>query len=78
MSEIKNEWVKRNITDADKVADIVETYQSMGYEVKVEDYEADSCDSDCNTCMVETPDKFKVIYTRQQEDFDDELFGETE
>ena len=70
----ENEWVKRNITDEYRVSDIVEQYKSLGFEVKVEDYVADECDIECNTCLTETPNKFKVVYTKADPDFEEDLF----
>jgi len=67
-------WTKRNVTDIDKVKEVSELYISMGYEVRVEDFNAKECSDECNTCMLETPEKFKIIYTRKNDDFDDELF----
>jgi hypothetical protein len=70
-------WEKRNLTDEFRILDMIELYESMGYEVKVEDYSADNCSVECNSCLVETPEKFKVVYTRRLKNFDDELFEDT-
>ena len=74
MTENKHDWVRRNVTDDFRIPDIVEYYVSLGFEVKVEDYIADKSDVDCNSCLMESPDKFKVIYTRRAENYEDELF----
>jgi hypothetical protein len=58
------DWVMRNITDENRVKDIVEAYQSFGFEVKVEDFEPENYPMECNECMMETPEKFKVIFTK--------------
>jgi hypothetical protein len=75
MSE-NNNWVMRNVTDDYRVKDMIELYESMGFEIKVENFRADDCNSECNECMVESPEKFKVIYTRRNEQFNDLLFEE--
>ena len=71
-----NKWEKRNVSDESRVLDSVELYKSMGFEVKVEDFSTDHYQTVCNECMVESPERFKVIYTRRIEDFNDELFEE--
>ena len=67
-------WLKRNITDNFKVKETVELYELLGYEVKVTNYDPDSCDVECNECMKDTPEKFKVIYTRGNADMSEDLF----
>ncbi|MFA6572178.1 MAG: hypothetical protein WCT77_13200 [Bacteroidota bacterium] len=75
MTKNTKDWEKKNITDESRLNDFVEQYESLGFEVKVEDYLAD-CSSDCNECMIETLEKFKVIYTKRADNFEDELFDE--
>ncbi len=76
MTEKINIWEKKNITDDNRVDDFVELYESMGFEVKVEDYRSDNCTTDCNECMTGSPEKFKVIYTKPADNFEDELFDD--
>ncbi|MFH1049457.1 MAG: hypothetical protein V1779_00845 [bacterium] len=59
------DWIMRNITDENRVKDTVDAYKSFGFEVKVEDFDPDKFKIECNECMLETPEKFKVIYTKQ-------------
>ena len=74
MTENKNDWVRRNVTDDFRIPDIVEYYVSMGFEVKVEDYVAEKSEPECSSCLMESPDKFKVIYTRRADNYEDELY----
>lgn len=69
-----NDWVKRNVTDEHRVKDMIELYESMGFEIKVEDFSVQNNHSECNECMLESPEKFKVIFTRRNEQFNDALF----
>jgi len=69
-----NDWVKRNVTDEHRVKDMIELYESMGFEIKVEDFSVGNSHSECNECMLESPEKFKVIFTRRNEQFNDALF----
>jgi len=58
-------WIKRNIIDENRVNDIVEAYESFGFEVKIVNFEPEKFPNECNECMLEDPCKFKVIYTKQ-------------
>lgn len=71
-----SDWMMRNITDENRVNDIVEAYESFGFEVKVENFDPVRFPSDCNECMLENPEKFKVIYTKQIAIEDGDLFDE--
>ena len=74
---MKNEdWTMRNITDLNRVKDTVEAYESFGFEVKVEDFDPEKYPLDCNECMRETPENFKVIFTRQADINDEGLFDD--
>lgn len=68
------EWVRRNVTDENRVADVVELYESFGYEVKIVDYNPIVFDNNCNECMQVTPEKFKIVYTRIPSGFNGDLF----
>lgn len=60
-----SDWIMRNITDENRVKETVEAYQSFGFEVKVENFDPAKYPTECNECMLETPEKFKVIFTKQ-------------
>ena len=68
-----SDWKKRNITDEKRVDEFIELYESLGYEVKVENYKSQNND-DCNECMKEIPENFKVIYTRPGKINDEDVF----
>lgn len=54
----------------------VEMYEALGFEVKVENFNPEEHPLECNECMRETPEKFKVIYTKPGEAPDEGLFDE--
>ncbi len=76
MIKILDVWEKRTVTDEHRVAEIVELYKSLGLSVKVEDYTDETCGSSCNDCLTETPEKYKVIYTRPSKDSDLDILGD--
>jgi len=72
MTDENNNWVQRNITDNYRVDDTVKTYKALGFEVKVEDFNPETCHLECNVCMIDNPSAFKIIYTRKGDSSDDE------
>ena len=57
-------WEKRNITDKERVPEIVENYKALGFKVLVTNFDDNNCPSDCTECMKAAPDHCKVIYTQ--------------
>jgi hypothetical protein len=72
----ESEWIKRNITDEQRVNEVVEIYKMLGYEVKIENLKPEEFEDECNECMKETPERFKVIYTRSGGDAAGDMFYE--
>ena len=69
-------WEMRNITDDYKADEFVSMYKELGFEVEVRDFNPKDHPLECNECMIETPEKFKVIYTRQGTKSEEDLFDE--
>ncbi len=61
-----SEWQKRNITDEPRLSELIEMYESLDFEVKVEEFNPENYPDECSECMKEDPCKFKVIYTRKK------------
>jgi hypothetical protein len=59
------EWVLRNISDETRLDELVELYESLGFEVMIKDYVPEEHSDKCDICMSQSPDKFKVIYTKK-------------
>ncbi len=62
----KTDWIKRNVVEEPRLSELVDLYKELGFEVKLESYQP-GCDmpEDCNSCMMENLEKYKVIYTRK-------------
>ena len=70
------EWEKRNIVDEHRAKEIIDMYESLGFEVKVESFNPEICKTECNECMKESPEMFKIIYTKPKNDSNEGLFDE--
>jgi hypothetical protein len=61
------EWLRRSITDNERVAEQVELYESIGFEVMVKDVVPDQLPAEyCKECFISNPEKYKIIYTRKK------------
>ena len=58
-----SEWFKRNTVGSDRVAELKELYESLGFEVKVEPVTV-SEDPACQGCYA-GPGEYFVLYTRK-------------
>ena len=70
-------WVRKNIIDEPRLAELKDTYESMGMEVRVEPVTPEILAQECDSCLINTPAKFFVLYVRESKDKrrrDDELF----
>ncbi len=50
------------MTDESRLTELVELYESLGFETHVEPFAPG--DEECSACMAAEPDKYKVIYVR--------------
>ena len=57
-------WLKRSILDEPRLSEVVEMYKEIGLEVKVVDAKPENVDG-CTVCLDGTPQKYKVVYTRE-------------
>jgi len=58
-------WERASITDDARLDELVETYEEIGFEVKLLPVPDD--DEACTECMRQDPDRFRVIYIRKRE-----------
>ncbi len=66
--ELKAEgWEKRTTYDEPRLSEIVEMYEEMDFEVRLEPLRPDE-EPGCSECMKISPDRYKTIYTRRKED----------
>ncbi|MAE29055.1 MAG: hypothetical protein CMJ87_08785 [Planctomycetes bacterium] len=58
-------WERRTMTDATRQAELVELYESLGLEVKIQSLSADDFGPDCTACAETACTSYTVIYTRR-------------
>ena len=58
-------WEKQITLDEPRLSDVVEMYEEIGCEVRLEPFNPDE-ETGCTTCMKITSDKHKTIYTRKK------------
>ncbi len=60
-------WEKRNTVDASRMDELVELYESIGFEVRLEKIEkSDSLDVECSVCLENRAEDYFIIYTRKK------------
>ena len=59
-------WIRRNIINEPRLSELVEMYESLGYEVILKDFNPEDFPSECSECMTAFPDNYKIIYTRNK------------
>ncbi|MCW8809581.1 MAG: hypothetical protein OQJ93_05170 [Ignavibacteriaceae bacterium] len=61
------DWLRRSITDNERVDEQVELYESIGFEVMVKDVVPEQLPPEyCKECFISNPEKYKIIYTRKK------------
>ena len=61
----KDGWLRRNTYDEPKLSELVEIYEEMGFEVRLEPFDPVE-DFQCSQCMKADPKRYKTIYTRKK------------
>jgi len=62
----KQGWVKRTTIDEPRLSEIIEEYESLGFEVHLEPIKLEDLDKECRTCYQNQLDKLKTVYTRKK------------
>lgn len=62
-----SEWERRFVVAPPRLQEVVELYQSLGLEVRVEAVEAHDLPEACDDCRAALA-FFRVVYTRKKED----------
>ena len=57
-------WEKRFTIDEPRLAEMVEQYKGLGFEVLLEPVDLSS--EECTSCIAVDPKRYKTIYTRQK------------
>ncbi len=58
-------WERKTTSDEPRLSEIVEMYKEIGFEVHLESFNPEE-EPGCTDCMKESPEKYKVIYTRKK------------
>lgn len=59
-------WIRRNIVDEPRLSELVELYESLGFEVMLKDFIPEEYPDECSECMASFPERYKIIYTRMK------------
>jgi hypothetical protein len=84
VTPVVEDWKRRMVASEPRLSEIVEMYESLGYEVKLVPLDPSDPgwdDDDCTACLVDPAEaeRTRVVYTRplterRHEDEDDDLF----
>ena len=58
-------WERRATYDEPRLSELVEMYEELGYQVRIEAFNPEE-EKSCSACMKITPDKYKTIYTKKK------------
>lgn len=66
--ELGNEgWIKRATIDEPRLREIVDEYESLGFEVRLEPVNLDELKEECRRCYGNDAAKFKTVYVRKKQ-----------
>lgn len=57
-------WTEQATYDEPRLSEMVQTYRELGFEVRVEPFQADGAQG-CKECMMGDPERFRTVYTRR-------------
>ena len=58
-------WVRRNLEEPTRAKELVELYESLGFEVRVEKLSPESFPDQCQVCGLSVCSAYVMIYTRK-------------
>lgn len=61
-------WVRQFTADEPRLSEVVELYESLGFEVHLEPVTPDESVVECQICFEEESERYKTIYTRPSEE----------
>ena len=62
----KEGWERRSIIDEPRVKELVDLYESLGFETHIEAVRPEEMVGECTECFETNCTKYKAIYTRKQ------------
>ena len=58
-------WERRNVTSPDRVDELRDLYESLGFEVLIQSMSPTDFGSKCNECAITACSSYVLIYTRK-------------
>ncbi len=62
----KEGWVKRTTIDEPRLSEIVEEYESLGFDVHLEPVKVEDLDEECRRCYQNQINKIRTVYVRKR------------
>jgi hypothetical protein len=62
----KEGWIKQTTIGEPRLSEIVELYESLGYEVFLESVKLDEMDEECRKCYESEIGEVKTVYVRKK------------
>ncbi len=60
-------WLRRSIAEEPRLGELIDLYIELGFDVKLMDCWPEVEQSeDCTSCLMQNPEKYKIIYTREK------------
>ncbi|MCZ7533708.1 MAG: hypothetical protein M5U23_09915 [Acidimicrobiia bacterium] len=59
-------WMQRTVTDPNRIGELEELYQSVGFETTVVPLDPDSFGDSCNDCAVTACAEYLALFTRKR------------
>ena len=64
--ELKKEgWVKRTALEEPRLSEVIELYESLGFEILLEPTRPGDMGAECSKCYEKNCTKYSVVYTRK-------------
>jgi hypothetical protein len=63
MDELRG-WTRRTTIDEPRLSELVELYEELGFEVKLQPMSPEELGDQCSECMLKDSDHYRTIYTR--------------
>jgi hypothetical protein len=65
--ELKKEgWIKRTTIGEPRLSEIVDEYEALGFEVRLEPVNLEDVDEECRRCYGKDVDKIRTVYIRKR------------
>ena len=62
----KKGWIKRTTIDEPRLSEIVDEYENLEFNVRLESVNLEELNEECRSCYQCNADKFKTVYIRKR------------